>query len=1156
MAEVFGVAASALAVVELTAKTALICTQYIKHVSSAKRDVERLKEEVAKLGAVAMDVRQLLDKSPTHQLLTTEKLRIALSDSRSRLQQLQQELAPSKTKATMSRFGVRALKWPFKSKDTEKVVQDVARLEQMITLALQVDQTANGVSDRMVILNMDRKMVLAKLPMADGATFDSHADEHSPCCLHDTRTAVLQTITEWALDPNAKTVYWLNGMAGTGKSTIARTLAHSFSNSGTLGATFFFKRGEGDRGGTSKLFATIASQLVQRVPGIAGYVQATIDADPAIFSKALREQFRGLIIDPASKCPPDSGSRLVIIDALDECEREEDVKVLIKLLSSAKTLQNLRLKFLLTSRPDLPIRLGFDDVGGRYQDFILHEVAESVIERDIAAYLRHELGRVRQDFNRNVSEDRQLSADWPDQADLQTLVKMAIPLFIFAATVCRFVADRKGGNPSNKLQKVLQYRTKQVSRLTATYKPVLEQLTTGLPPDEQREMLQQFRGTVGAIVILANPLSLFALTRLLDITSEDILGVLDLLHSVLNVPSSSKQPIRLLHLSFRDFLVDSERRADPFWIDEREAHRHLAAQCLRIMHSSLKTDICGVRAPGTLLSSIAPEEVNRKLPSEVQYACRFWSYHLREAGTSVMDEDAVWGFLSADFLHWLEALSWMGRVSESIHAIKTLQSLVALDSDQRITKFSIDALRFILATRSGIQVAPLQIYSSALIFTPNASIVRSVYKSSMTVGMALGPKVSVSWVGQDVLTLEADSVLFSVAFSPDGKLLAAGDGETVRIWAADTGDLQQTLRGNSSYVRSVAFSPDGKLLPSGDGETVRIWGADTGDLQQTLRGHSDYVRSVAFSPDGKLVASASYDKTVRIWAADTGDLQQTLRGHSGPVYSVTFSPDGKLLASGDGETVRIWAADTGDLQQTLRGNFSYVRSVAFSPDGKLLASGDGETVRIWGADTGDLQQTLEGHSCPVQSVAFSPDGKLVASASYDKTVRIWAADTGDLQQTLRGHSGPVYSVTFSPDGKLLASGDGETVRIWGADTGDLQQTLDIGAVTEYPRFDDNNTQIWTNAGAFDLQIALDSLPSKSSGNQSRPSAERQPNLQNRVSYGYGISKENNWITYDGENILWLPVGCRPTWSTCLAASGSAVAIGIETGVLIICFEER
>ena len=278
----------------------------------------------------------------------------------------------------------------------------------------------------------------------------------------------------------------------------------------------------------------------------------------------------------------------------------------------------------------------------------------------------------------------------------------------------------------------------------------------------------------------------------------------------------------------------------------------------------------------------------------------------------------------------------------------------------------------------------------------------------------------------------------SVAFSPDGKLLASGSWDTtIGLWNVETGREIRVLTGHTRGVESVAFSPDGKLLASGSWDnTIGLWNVETGREIGVLTGHTARVNSVAFSPDGRLLASGSDDKTIRLWNVETGTGIGVLsKRHTRTVYSVAFSPDGRLLASGyDDHTIRLWNVETGKEIRVLAGHTARICTVAFSPDGKLLASGsDDKTIRLWNVETGREIRVLTGHTARVNSVAFSPDGRLLASGSYDydNTIRLWNVETGREIRVLAGHTRTVYSVAFSPDGRLLASGSAdETIRLW------------------------------------------------------------------------------------------------------------------------------
>ena len=528
---------------------------------------------------------------------------------------------------------------------------------------------------------IDRKIDIAKLPVAKGASFDSHIEEHNSKCLPDTRVELQRQIKEWAKEVNGKPIFWLNGMAGTGKSTIARTVARSFADEGHLGASFFFKKGEGDRGTASRFFTTIATDLMAHVPDMISGIMKAIDADPGISEKALKDQFEKLILQPLLEirhAPLNALGLIIVIDALDECERKEDIQVILRLLARTKNLSPVPLRIFVTSRPDLPIRLGFKQISnGTYQDLILHNIPKETIEHDIAIFLEHEL--------RVLSEERRLPSDWPSKEQIQALVEMAIPLFIFASTACRYIGDQRD-NPQKRLEIFLQYQTaNQASRLDKTYLPVLNHLFDIEDEVDKERQTSEFRELVGSIVVLESPLSIPSLAHLLSISKEDIRCRLDLLHSVLNIPIDEDMPVRLLHLSFRDFLLDTQKRGkSSFWVNEKKTHEILASKCLQLLSSpkSLRQNMCNLTTPGTPRSEVDDRIIGIALSPEIQYACRYWAHHLEQSGGRVRDGDLVHNFLKKYFLYWLEAMSLMGETSKTIHIIESLQLLTDVSYSQ------------------------------------------------------------------------------------------------------------------------------------------------------------------------------------------------------------------------------------------------------------------------------------------------------------------------------------------------------------------------------------------------------------------------------------------------------------------------------------------
>ena len=520
-------------------------------------------------------------------------------------------------------------------------------------------------------------LVLNGCRRAYGAGYQ-HGDRKG--CLKGTREDVLNEVELWTEDFDKSPIFWLNGLAGMGKSTIAQTVSERMFADGSLGASFFCSRGFEDRSDLRFIFPTLAFQLAHKYPDFRTSLIPLLQSNSDILHESLQEQMQKFLVGPLQSA---AISTVIVIDALDEC-KDEDPESAILLILGQSVSRIPGVKFFITSRPEVHIVSGFRHLllEALTEVFVLHNVEPCTINSDIRHFFKHELSKLSQKCGGIEG--------WPTDEQLDSLCRRAAGFFVYAVATMNFI-DHKFKDPSDRLNTIMQspestshearVKLKAYTSLDSLYMSIFQAAFN----ENDAEDNAMVRSVLSTVVLAANPLSQAAITTLTGFRSNHVQSLLKLIQSLLILPKDPDDPVRPFHKSFPDFITDPTRCVDTRFYVPPQYHLKLALNCLDVMCKLLKRNMCSL--PDYTLNSkvedMAEKIKDGGISGALEYACRSWYKHLMIAKEETADViTALHHFLEGKFLFWLEVLSVLGAVGDAARAlIKTTKWLneVCLD---------------------------------------------------------------------------------------------------------------------------------------------------------------------------------------------------------------------------------------------------------------------------------------------------------------------------------------------------------------------------------------------------------------------------------------------------------------------------------------------
>ncbi|KAJ6481173.1 hypothetical protein DFH09DRAFT_1464725, partial [Mycena vulgaris] len=717
-----------------------------------------------------------------------------------------------------------------------------------------------------------------------------------------TRVDIIKDIvTRLTAPPNpSERIVMLSGPAGSGKSTIAKSVASILAEEkGILAASFFFSRDYTERNEIKHLPTTLAFQLSDYNVLIRTSLIDLLETDQTgILDVDPHLQFQKMIVEILEQMPLSPTPWVICLDALDECGKERG-QLFLRWLSDSISQIPAHIRFLLTGRPDVPSYLKFDTLLSFMHGIILNEIDGTAVSDDICLYVKQSLD----------GANWTTRHPWKIQSkDVDEITNRASGLFVFAATAVRYILS---GLPQVQPQESVDYLLggEPLTDLNALYQRIVNEAIPVPPPGDRRAQDSHDRAIriLSSIFHLLEPLDADSLAALLELDTDVLQETLLPLSAVIHGSDTPGTDIQIIHLSFREFMTSHVKMTRPeLCCDTEDQQLFLSSALMKFMHKELRFNICDLPTSYLRHKDIPDFElrVNTYIPLDLEYACRYWVDHLVATTYSPDTAKVAEELLSKQFLFWLEVLSLLGIVDVA----KSLSKLIAWakkSEEQKNTTlvvFATDAQTFISFFRNAIIDSAPHIYISALALAPTQSKISQTFRPLFPNLLSIAIGQSTEWP-DTLLGLEGHPKAFhsSLEFSPDDKyIVSRTNGAVSGIWDAESGAvLDGPLENHTNLVPSITFLPNGRRITANSNDTSAGTQDPEKNSGELWEDHLDWVNSVSLSPNSKFTVSGSDDNTVHIWNAETGAALGTpLEGHTDCVRSVMFSPDNRHIVSG------------------------------------------------------------------------------------------------------------------------------------------------------------------------------------------------------------------------------------------------------------------